>query len=79
MPAFIEDIDRDTHFENADDLFPTIYRADRIRTVKVLDRLPAAEILHEKEGEYGIRAEVFGKGIEMWLRSQGDYIQKIEK
>lgn len=42
----------------------------------VLDRLPTAEILSEHDGCYEIRAEVFGKGIEMWLRSQGEYIQK---
>lgn len=40
----------------------------------VLDRLPTAEILDERDGKYEIRAEVFGTGIEMWLRSQGDYI-----
>lgn len=40
----------------------------------VLDRLPTAEILSEKDGVYEIRAEVFGKGIEMWLRSQGSYV-----
>ena len=40
----------------------------------VLDRLPTAEILEERDGAYTIRAEVFGKGIEMWLRSQGDFI-----
>ena len=43
----------------------------------VLDRLPTAEILSERDGCYEIRAEVFGRGIEMWLRSQGNYIQKI--
>lgn len=41
----------------------------------VLDRLPTAEILGEKDGVYEIRAEVFGKGIDMWLRSQGKYIK----
>lgn len=41
----------------------------------VLDRLPTAEIISEQDGVYEIRAEVFGKGIEMWLRSQGDYIK----
>lgn len=40
----------------------------------VLDRLPTAEILSEKDGVYSVRAEVFGSGIEMWLRSQGDYV-----
>ncbi|WP_341443169.1 hypothetical protein [Eubacterium oxidoreducens] len=37
----------------------------------VLDRIPTAKILHEENGVYTICAEVFGKGIEMWLRSQG--------
>ena len=44
----------------------------------VLDRLPTAEILSEEEGVYTVRAEVFGKGIDMWLRSQGEYVQIIE-
>ena len=29
------------------------------------------------EGVYTVRAEVFGNGIDMWLRSQGDYIKVI--
>ena len=120
MTSFIEDIDRAEHFENPDDLSPTIYRVDRLEQITVLDkhfsvpyakrfsegefrkrvqfmyggklqsvhftysgpsgeavldRLPTAEILSEKDGVYEIRAEVFGKGIDMWLRSQGDYIK----
>lgn len=49
----------------------------------VLDKLPTARILDEephKDGKriiYTISAEVFGDGIDMWLRSQGDYIQLI--
>ena len=122
LTAFIEDIDRAAHFDNAEDPFPTIYRVDRIEKIRVLDehfhvpysrrfsegefrkrvqfmyggkletvhfiykgpsveavldRLPTAEILSERDGCYEIRAEVFGRGIEMWLRSQGSYIQKI--
>ena len=117
LTAFLEDR---TDFENPDDLFPTIYRLDRIKsfqvlnehfvvpyrgrfeegefrkrvqfmyggklqTVKfvytgpsiesVLDRLPTAEILEEHDGAYTVQAEVFGKGIEMWLRRQGDIIE----
>lgn len=45
----------------------------------VLDRLPTARILAEENGVYTISAEVFGKGIEMWLRSQGDDIIRIQK
>ena len=41
----------------------------------VLDRLPTAKVLSEEAGVYTISAEVFGKGIDMWLRSQGDLIE----
>ena len=41
----------------------------------VLDRLPTAKILSEEDGAYTIMAEVFGKGIDMWLRSQGENIE----
>ena len=120
LTAFLED---KTNFEDPEDLFPTIYRLDRLRsfrvlqehfqvpyrnrfeegefrkrvqfmfggklqTVKfiytgpsiesVLDRLPTAEILEEQSGTYTIRAEVFGKGIDMWLRSQGEYVKKVD-
>ena len=44
----------------------------------VLDRLPTASIESEVDGVYTISAEVFGKGIEMWLKSQGDMVQIIE-
>ena len=116
LTAFLED---KTDFDNPDDLFPTIYRIDRIRSVKVLnehfrvpyakrfeegefrkrvqfmyggrlehirfrytgpsleavlDRLPTAQVLSQDENGWLISAEVFGKGIDMWLRSQGDWV-----
>lgn len=43
----------------------------------VLDRLQRAQILNEEDGVYTIRAEVFGKGIEMWLRSQGENVEVV--
>ncbi len=43
----------------------------------VLDRLPTAEILEHHEGYVVIRAEAFGSGIDMWLRSQGDWVRAI--
>ena len=121
LTAFLED---KTDFDNPDDLFPTIYRIDRIRAFRatgehftpayakrfqegefrrrvqfmyggklqkirfkytgpsieaVLDRLPTAEILSQDDSGWLISAEVFGKGIEMWMRSQGDYIQEIHE
>lgn len=44
----------------------------------VLDRLPTAKILNEENGVYTISAEVFGDGIDMWLRSQGDFIEILK-
>lgn len=41
----------------------------------VLDRLPTAKIEQQNENGYLISAEVFGKGINMWLRSQGDMVE----
>ena len=113
-----EEIKKD--FEVLNDSFPTIYRIDRIRELKILDekffipyrnrfeegefrkriqfmyggklrnvkfkytgddidaildRLPTAQILEEGKGYYIVKAEVFGKGIDMWLRSQGDKVE----
>lgn len=123
LTAFISDIDKSEHFDNPDDLFPTIYRIDRIIDIKttdekffipyaekfeegefrkriqfmyggklqktkfkycglsiesVLDRLPTAKIISEENGVYTIEAETFGNGIEMWLRSQGDFLKMIK-
>ena len=117
LTAFLED---KSNFENPDDLFPTIYRIDRIQSFKVLDehfqipyknrfqegefrkqvqfmyggklekicfkytgpsleavldRLPTAKVLSQDEDGWTVEAEVFGKGIEMWMRSQGPHIK----
>ncbi len=50
----------------------------------VLDKLPTAKIISDephydgKRTIYTILAEVFGDGIDMWLRSQGDAIKILE-
>lgn len=63
----------------------------KLRTVKfeytgilevVQDRLPTAEVVEEiklDDGtkKYVITAEVYGKGIDMWLKSQGDKVKVI--
>lgn len=116
LTAFLED---KMTFDDPDDLFPTIYRIDRIQSFKVLDerfsvpykvrfqegefrkrvqfmyggklerikfkytgasieavldRLPTAKIILEDDEGWIVEAEVFGKGIEMWMRSQKDLI-----
>lgn len=122
LTAFIADEEVKKDFDVLNDSYPTIYRIDRIKTLKVLDerfqipygsrfeegefrkriqfmyggslkrvkfrytgsdvdavldRLPTAKILDSDGDEYVISAEVFGKGIDMWLRSQGDNIHMI--
>jgi len=63
----------------------------KLRTVKfeytgilevVQDRLPTAEVVEEIKLDDGIKkyvitAEVYGKGIDMWLKSQGDKVKII--
>ena len=63
----------------------------KLRTVKfeytgilevVQDRLPTAEVVEEiklDDGtkKYVITAEVYGKGIDMWLKSQGDKVKVV--
>lgn len=44
----------------------------------ILDRLPIAEVISENDGEWLIKAEVYGKGILMWLLSQGEFVEVIE-
>ena len=44
----------------------------------VLDRLPTAEILAHDDTGWTIKAEVYGDGVDMWLRSQGRMIEIIE-
>ncbi|SDB69821.1 YafY family protein [Butyrivibrio sp. INlla16] len=43
----------------------------------VLDRLPTAKVTGEEDGKYIIEAEVFGDGIDMWIRSQGTNVEVI--
>lgn len=43
----------------------------------VLDRLPTANILNEDNGKYTVEAEVFGKGVKIWILSQGAAIKVI--
>lgn len=43
----------------------------------VLDRLPNAKVVKEKQGQYIVDAKMFGKGIKMWLLSQGDSVEVI--
>lgn len=43
----------------------------------ILDRLPTAKILSQGDHDFEIEAEVYGKGIVMWLLSQGECVEVI--
>lgn len=122
LTAFIDDEEVRKDFDVINDSFPTIYRIDRIKKLKVLDekfhipyssrfeegefrkrvqfmyggklqkvqfkyfgtdidavvdRLPTAQVLSEENGVYTVSAEVFGKGIDMWLKSQGNIVEVL--
>ena len=53
------------------------FQGDSIEAV--LDRLPTAKIIREQDGVYTVRAEAYGKGVDMWLRSQGEWVRNIRK
>ncbi len=63
-------------------MFPGEYRTIKFsysgQSVQaILDRIPTAKILEEKEGKYIIEAEIFGVGINMFLLSQGSRVQAL--
>ena len=123
VTAFIDDEEVKKDFDVINDSFPTIYRVDRIRDLRigkekfhipyssrfeegefrkrvqfmyggklnkvkfrysgydidaVLDRIPTAVVKAKDEDGYIVEAEVFGEGINMWIRSQGELIKVIE-
>ena len=43
----------------------------------ILDRLPTARVIEQYDNECTIEAEVFGKGVIMWLLSQGSKVEVI--
>ena len=45
----------------------------------ILDRLPTAKLVQEDEKGTLIEAEVFGKGIDIWLKSQGELIEVVSR
>ena len=43
----------------------------------ILDRLPTARVIEQYDNECTIEAEVFGKGVIMWLLSQGSKVEVL--
>jgi predicted DNA-binding transcriptional regulator YafY len=44
----------------------------------ILDRLPTAKIIAKDEQSVTIEAEVYGRGIKMWLLSQAQYLEVLK-
>lgn len=43
----------------------------------VLGKFPAVKILGEEDGRCLIQGEMFEKGVEMWLRGQGEMVKEV--
>lgn len=41
----------------------------------ILDRIPTAQIIEQKDGVTTLKAETYGDGILMWLKTQGDNVK----
>ena len=123
LVGFLDDKEVREKFDNPEDPSPTIYRIDRMESVKVLnrkfqilykdrfeegefrkriqfmyggklkkvkfeysgasieavlDRLPTAEIIEEKDGRYMVQAECYGDWIYTWLNSQGRMVDVLD-
>ena len=44
----------------------------------ILDRFPTAEVLHHDDKGWLVKAEVYGDGVDIWLRGQGDLIEVVD-
>lgn len=120
LVAFIIKDEDNVETRDIDEMYPIIYRVDRIKDLQVLssnfrinhtdrfqegemkkriqfmqggklqyvtfefqgesieaviDRLPTAKVTKMGEGHYEVKAETYGRGIEMWIKSQGDRVR----
>lgn len=53
-----------------------LYKGENVDSV--LDRLPTAEIIEQKDCIYKIKVRAYGNGIYMWLDSQGGKVEILE-
>ena len=77
LTAFLED---KTDFDNPDDLFPTIYRIDRIKSVKVLNehfRVPYAKRFEEGEFRKRVQFMYGGKLEHIRFRYTGPSLEAV--
>lgn len=65
-------------FMYTDELLNVKFKFNGPSPQAVLDRLPTAKIVKELDDGLIFEAEVFGKGVKMWLLSQGEGVEVLE-
>ena len=55
-----------------------VFKVIGVNPEPILDRLPTARVTEEYDNECVIEAEVYGKGIIMWLLSQGSKVEILK-
>ena len=61
------------------ELRTVMFKYKGISIEAVLDRFPTAEIIEHDDSGWTVKAEVYGNGVEIWLRGQGDSVEIIER
>ena len=54
------------------------FRYKGLSIESVLDRFPTAEVVGHDDKGWVIKAEVYGDGVDIWLRGQGDVIEVLK-
>ncbi|WP_147054456.1 helix-turn-helix transcriptional regulator [Sporosarcina luteola] len=65
-------------FMHAGELMTIQFRYKGPSPQAVLDRLPTARVVKEESGSLIYEAEVFGRGVKMWLFSQGESVEVLK-
>ena len=80
LTAYIEDIDKKTHFQNPDDEYPTIYRIDRLQSIEVLEdhfSVPYAERFEEGEFRKRVQFMYGGRLRRVKLKCKKESIEAV--
>ena len=65
-------------FMNPAKLLQIKFRFWGVSLEAVLDRLPTARVVNQDDKTAIVEAEVYGKGIKMWLLSQAEFLEVLE-
>lgn len=80
LTAFIEDIDKEQEFQNPDDIYPTIYRVDRLQEIEILNEhfsIPYAERFEEGEFRKRVQFMYGGRLRKVKLKCQEQSLEAV--